>query len=216
MDDIGLKLQISVKLPKGNKPATRPNYLHGYVVASALYELLDTQILDSVTVLETGTARGFSSLIMAIVINKFEVPGKIHTIDNISTFDNCLKSAKLGRKISIEESVEEWKDIVDKYIIFEKGDSKKILADLDKNLNRINFAFLDGAHHYKDLKRELEFVEPKQQKDDVIVVDDYTKTQFPEIVKAVDEFIEKGTYDYKIFYGDDGHKKRGYVYLSKK
>ena len=65
-------------------------------------------------------------------------------------------------------------------------------------------------------QNELEFTESKQQLGDVIVCDDYTKTQFPEIVKAVDEFIKKGNYDYKIFYGDDGHKKRGYVYLSKK
>ena len=208
IDDIGLKLQVCVKKSK-------PMYLHGYVLTSALNQYLENSEEKNITILETGTARGFSSVLMASILNKFNVDGKIHTIDKVNTFDNCLKSSELKKEITINECVEEWKEIVDKYINFIIGDSKKILKTLNSKLDRINFAFLDGAHFYQDIKSEMEFTEKKQIKGDVIICDDYTKTQFPEICKAVDEFLSSGKYEYKFFYGDDGTKKRGYVYMKK-
>ena len=81
------------------------------------------------------------------------------------------------------------------------------MTELDPKIDRIHFAFLDGAHFYKDLKNELEFTESKQQSGDIIVCDDYTKTQFPEICKAIDEFLLKNKYESKIFYGNDIKKK---------
>ena len=39
--------------------------------------------------------------------------------------------------------------------------------------------------------------------------------QFPEICKAIDEFLSIGEYKSKIFYGNDGIKERGYVYMVK-
>lgn len=208
MDYTALKLQICVKKSK-------PMYLHGYVITSALYKYLNDNNYDNITILETGTARGFSSICMAKILDKFDKSGNIYTIDHVNKFNNCLKSAELKREITINECVEEWKNLVDKYINFINGDSNKKLIELDNKIDRIHFAFLDGAHYYKDLKNELEFTESKQQKGDIIVCDDYTKTQYPEICKAVDDFLEKGTYKNKIFYGDDGTKKRGYVYMIK-
>ena len=119
MDDIGLKLQICIKKSK-------PMYLHGYVLTSALNQYLENSEEKTITILETGTARGFSSVLMASILNKFNVDGKIHTIDKVNKFDNCLKSSELKKEITINECVEEWKEIVDKYINFIIGDSKKI------------------------------------------------------------------------------------------
>jgi cephalosporin hydroxylase len=209
IDDLGLKLQICIK-------PSNPMYLHGYVITSALYKYLIDNNYDNISILETGTARGFSSICMSKILDKLNKNGNIYTIDYIDLFDNCLKSVQLNRKITINECVEEWKDLVNKYITFIKGDSNIKIQELNKKLERIHFAFLDGAHYYKNLKNELEFVEKKQQVGDVIICDDYTKTQFPEICKAIDEFLGKNNYNYKIFYGYDGNKKRGYVYMNKK
>ena len=151
MDDIGLKLQICVKKSK-------PMYLHGYVLTSALHKYLSDNDYSYINILETGTARGFSSIMMAKILDKFNVDGKINTIDLVDKFDNCIKVAQLGRKITINECVEEWKDLANKYIKFNKGNSKKILNDLDKKLDRINFAFLDGAHTHKDVLYEFNYV----------------------------------------------------------
>ena len=87
-------------------------------------------------------------------------------------------------------------------------------------MKRIHFAFLDAQHDYPSLMEELKFVVERQEKGDVIICDDYTfyhtgKMQFPGINQAIDEFVEEYPYHQKIFYGDDGEKKRGYVYLER-
>tara|TARA_B100001250_G_scaffold195503_1_gene167946 strand:+ start:3002 stop:3865 length:864 start_codon:yes stop_codon:yes gene_type:complete len=241
MDNVGLKLQICVK-------KSRPMYIHGYVLTSALYyKLSSTEIKSELVnsnftnrlkqsffevftnkqikdeekdedfiILETGTARGFSSIMMAKMLEMFNVNGKIYTTDKINMFDNCIKSAQLNRNVSIHECVEEWKPLVDKYINFVVGNTKITLPSLNEKLNRIHFAFLDGSHHYKDIKYELDYVAQKQQQGDIIVCDDYTRSQFPGIYNAVNEFLEKGLYDSKKFFGSDGRKHRGYVYMIKK
>lgn len=84
------------------------------------------------------------------------------------------------------------------------------------NYKRYNFAFLDAQHDYNHVIQELNYVKERQLQGDVIVCDDYTITQFPLLCKAIDEFLLEKLYVYKIFYGDDGTKKRGYVYMVKK
>ena len=209
MDNIGLKLQICVK-------SSKPMYLHGYVLTSSLNKYISDNNFNNITILETGTARGFSSICMSKILDKFGISGQINTIDHVNTFDNCLKASQLGRSITVNECVEEWKYLVSKYINFINGNSNQVIKELEDKVERINFAFLDGAHFYNDLKNELEFTESKQNIGDVIVCDDYTKSQFPEICKAIDEFLSKNKYNFKIFYGNDGIKKRGYVYMIKK
>lgn len=214
MDDIALKLQIINKGKSGSKPL----YLHGYVISSALQKYINDNTYNNLTILESGTARGFSSIIMAKLLDNNQIDGKIHTLDiiphNNPQFDNCIKAAQLKQKISREKCIEEWKDLSDKYINYHTGDSKQLLHNL--NFEKIHFAFLDGHHVYDYVKYELNYVKNRQEKGDVIVCDDYTKTQFPEICRAIDEFLLENLYDSKIFYGDDGTKKRGYVYMIKK
>ena len=58
MDNLALQLQIT-------KKKSRPLYLHGYVISSALQNYLDNNInnLQNITILENGTARGFKIII---------------------------------------------------------------------------------------------------------------------------------------------------------
>ena len=44
------------------------------------------------------------------------------------------------------------------------------------------------------MQRELAFVATHQEAGDVIVCDDYTPSEFPEIVRAVDELAATGAY----------------------
>jgi len=210
MDELGLKLQITIK-------KSLPMYLHGYVLSSALDKYL-RNYKGKITILETGTARGFSSIIMAKMLKKYSMEGTIHTLDLTGHYDkifgNCIKAAKLQRHISRRECLEEWQKMEDTYIKFYQGDSIKTLQTLE--LPRINFAFLDGHHIYDYVKFELEYVSQRQQSGDIIVCDDYTLEQFPEIVKAIDNFVKNDLYNMKTFYGNDGNKSRGYVYLVRK
>lgn len=209
LDYIALNLQICVKKSK-------PMYIHGYVLSSILNNFLINSTLDHINIIETGTARGFSSIIMAKILDKFNISGNIYTIDHNNIFNNCLKASQLKRSVSTEECINEWKNLANKYINFILGKTKKHVNLLCSKIDRFHFAFLDGSHLYEDVKFELSNIEKKQKSGDIIVCDDYTKKQYPGLCKAIDEFLEKGLYEYKIYYGDDGTKKRGYVYIKKK
>lgn len=215
IDELGLKLQIVDKGPNGSKPM----YIHGYVITSALYKYIqENSNLDFINILETGTARGFSSVIMSMILKQNNKKGIVHTFDLVShdkpEFDNCLKAKQLKKKLSRKQILEEWNDLVNEYIVFHTGDSKKEMNKL--NLDRIHFAFLDGHHDYSYVMFELEYVSSRQISGDIITCDDYTSSQFPTIVKAIDDFVKRGTYTFKVYYGNDGTKKRGYVCLVKK
>jgi len=211
IDNFALHLQICIK-------ESKPLYLHGYVISSALNKYInDNKEINNFIILETGTARGFSALVMANILKKNNVNGKVYTIDRLSHKDkvywNCIDDHDNDAPKSRHQLLDRWADLRDNYCDFLTGDSNSIISNL--NLDRIHFAFLDGAHFYKDLINELNFVEKKQIKGDIIVCDDYTINQFPEICKAIDEFLKRGLYNHTIYFGEDGVKKRGYVYMKR-
>lgn len=210
MDELGLKLQVCVK-------PSRPMYLHGYLLTSALRAYL-LKHRHAVTILETGTARGFSAIAMALILEQEDVSGTIHTIDMTPhatrEYNNCLMAAQKRRPVSRVELLNEWALVTSKYINFLTGNSNDILKTFD--LERIHFAFLDGAHDYQSLSNELRYVSRRQLSGDIIVCDDYTITQFPGICKAIDEFVDANPYSFTLYEGNDGTKVRGYVLLERR
>ncbi len=194
-------------------------WLHGYLLYVSLdYYLKNNPNIENINILETGTARGFSSLCMAKALKDNDRKGKIHTIDiirnDIPIYWNCIKDAdgKHLRKELFKNT--EYYDLFD-YIQFYTGKTADVLKSI--NITRFHFAFLDAQHDYTNLNYELESTKEKQEKNDIIICDDYTtyhngKLQYPGINKAIDNF---SGYQKNIYYGDDGNKLRGYVYLQK-
>lgn len=209
LDNIGLQLQICIK-------GSAPLYVHGYILSSALHHYIKNSTDEKLTIFESGTARGFSSIIMAKTLEMNNKDYDILTMDILPHFSkidwNCI-GAPYGGLQSRFNLLQPWKDIRDK-IKFLEGNSNDILKDL--NLDRIHFAFLDGDHVYHSLMNELNYTEKRQVKGDIIVCDDYTKTQFPEIVKAIDDFLDRKKYQGKFFYASNSKDKvRGYVVMTK-
>jgi predicted O-methyltransferase YrrM len=207
LDELALKTQIVVK-------KSELNYAHGKVLYSALREYVSNyKRLDNISILETGTARGFSSLCMAKALFDSGIPGSILTFDVLphkkKIYWKCIEDHKKG-PTSREELLKPWEDLVQKYIIFYQGYSDIELKKL--GLQRINFAFLDGSHTYKDVFFEFDIIKDQQKKGDVIVFDDYNKELFPGIVKAVDEICDKFGYDKEIIKSFDS---RSYVIAKK-
>ena len=172
-------------------------YAHGRVLYSALRKyLLDKDISkkQGLTIIETGTARGFSSVCMAKALSDSGSSGKILTFDLISNekemFWNSVDDLE-GQKTRLE-LLKPWGDLVEKFIIFVEGDTRETLKSC--SVSRVNFAFLDGAHTYDDVMYEFLQIKDKQIKGDIIVYDDYSPDLFPGIVKAVDYICE--SYDY--------------------
>ena len=150
-------------------------YEHGRVLYSTLRRFLQDR--DSVRIVETGTARGFSALCMAKAIQDSGKTGSIVTHDilphNTKMYWNCIDDHE-GEK-SRAELLAPWDTSM---ITFVTGNSKTTLKTQE-----CDFAFLDGAHTYEDVKAEYaKLIGPK-----VVVFDDYTPSQFPGICRAVDE-----------------------------
>lgn len=199
-------------------------YQHGRVLYSTLRDYLastkdkwDNGDLPasarSITILETGTARGFSSIVMAKALCDEAVFGKIMTFDLLphtqKMYWNCIDDLE-GTKTR-QELLLPWKDLVDPFITFMEIDSRIGLSRTA--MGRINFAFLDGAHTYDDVMIEFDMVQKRQEAGDVIVFDDYNMALFPGIVEAVDEGCKTWGYEQTILRSRD---QRAYVIARKK
>ncbi len=194
LNNLALRTQIVIK-------KNELNYAHGKILYSSLREYISENQgnLENIVILETGTARGFSSLCMAKALNDSKISGSILTFDVLphtkKIYWNCITDHLEG-PITRQELLEPWKQLVNNYIIFHQGYSNIELKKI--GLQRINFAFLDGSHTYKDVLFEFNIIKKHQKKGDVIVFDDYNEKLFPGIVKAVNEISDNFGYEKKI------------------
>ena len=169
-------------------------YQHGRLLYTTLSDYVHQNGFSHVNILETGTARGFSSLCMAKALRDRNVEGKIATIDPlphyVSMYWNCIDDNESEK--SRAQLLSNYSDLITRYIWFLEGKSRDVLTRLE--LSRIHFAFLDGSHEYKDVKSEIDYVVPRQKKGDIIFFDDYQESYFPGIVKAVKELEANHSY----------------------
>ena len=186
-------------------------YEHGFLLATELTKYIKTNKIKKINILETGTARGYSSIIMSYILDKYKVKGKIITIDiipnDIKIFWNSIIDTD-NRKKSRRELLANYKKY-QKKILFENNNSEIYLKN---NKKRYNFVFLDGAHDYQTVKNEYSFISKYQKKNDVIFFDDVTKKYFPGIVKLINEIQKIKNYKVKLF---KLNKNIGYALLIK-
>jgi len=208
LDELALHTQICIK-------NSELCYQHGRVVYSALATYLDNlqNTTNGITVLETGTARGFSATCMAKAMEDKGVFGNIFTFDllphKVPIYWNIIDDLE-GKK-SREQLLSPWSDLISQRVRFIQGDTRITLKAV--NLARVNFAFLDGGHTYEHVRREFDLVQELQQSGDVIVFDDYTKGVFDGLIKAVDDGCIAFGYDKTVV---QAHEGRGYVIAVKR
>jgi len=187
-------------------------YQHGRLLYATLCDYVHQNGISSVNILETGTARGFSSLCMAKALQDRKAEGKVATIDplphNVKMYWNCIDDND-GEK-SRAQLLSNYSDLISPYIWFIEGKSEDVLKRFE--LSRIHFAFLDGAHEYRDVQYEVSFVRSRQKKGDIIFFDDYQESYFPGIVKAVKELDAEGSYRTNIIVAN---QQRGYAMAKK-
>lgn len=208
----GLALHTQVVIKK-----SALNWAHGRLLYSALTDYLrrtpPSAAADRLTILETGTARGFSALCMAKALADAGRAGTILTLDIVPhdhrIYWNCIDDIE-GKKTR-RELLAPWVELTSRYVVFLWGESRALLPSL--SVDRIHFAFIDGAHDYESVMFEFGHVGPRQQTGDLMVFDDVTPTQFPGIVRAVDDICSRHGYDcIKI----SSSNQRGYVIARKR
>jgi predicted O-methyltransferase YrrM len=178
IDRLALKTQVSIK-------RSNLDWSHGYFLYSTIAKYSQDLSSKNVTVFESGSAKGFSALVMAKAINDVNKIPKITSIDIIdggkSIYWNAIGDEH-GRRTR-SELLENYHDL-NKCINFMRIRSSKLGAN---NFIDINFdiAFLDGAHTFSDVKKEFNFVKRKLNKNGIIIFDDYDSLKYPGIVKFI-------------------------------
>ncbi|MER9082567.1 class I SAM-dependent methyltransferase [Mesorhizobium sp. M0895] len=189
LDELALHTQIV-------KKKSDLAYPHGRLLYALMRDMLSNSGLDFTTVLETGTARGFSALCMSKAMADHGVAGRIVTLDVLPHLKrqiwNCIDDHD-GPK-SRAEILQPWADLA-RNVLFLQGDTLDLLPKV--GLDRINFAFLDAQHIESSVMQEFELVSARQEKGDMIVFDDVTSKLFPGVVKAVDRIENFGLYNVK-------------------
>tara|TARA_B100000900_G_C20538164_1_gene699261 strand:- start:139 stop:954 length:816 start_codon:yes stop_codon:yes gene_type:complete len=205
LDTLALQTQIV-------KKKNLLNYQHGRLIYSILRKYLKSKNKsDKINILETGTARGFSSVCMAKAMIDSDYQGTINTIDiipnNKKIFWNCISDLS-GKKTRLE-LLEPWKNELN-YINFIEGLTS---TSLKKNyFNRINFAFLDAQHDKESVLEEYNFVNQRQKAGDIIIFDDVSKN-FNEIKLAIKQIKNQNLYNLKIL--EFPNESRGYAIAEK-
>lgn len=210
LDQLALKTQITIKKSK-------LCYAHGRLLYTSLSDFLIKKSKElkneKIFILETGTARGFSAVCMSKALEDSKKDGLIITFDVLphstkmfwNTIDDITKGPQTRSQL-----LDDWEYLCKKYILFHQGDTRLELNKI--YLKRVHFAFLDGAHTYKDVMFEFNQIKEKQMKGDIIVYDDYNEEKFPGIVNAVNKICQKYNYDKMIIKSSN---ERGYVIATK-
>lgn len=187
-------------------------YQHGRLLYTTLSHYVNKNPCKSLNILETGTARGFSALCMAKALHDANQSGRILTFDvlphDVKMYWNCIADEQGSQTRS--KLLKNYDSLIENFIIFHQGDTKLELKKV--YIPRVHFAFLDGMHTYEYVLREFDYLKGKQQNGDIIFFDDYTPSQFPGIVKAVDEICAKHGYSKRVI---TVSSQRGYVIVQK-
>ena len=207
LDNLALHTQIVVK----DYPLC---YAHGRILYSTLAKyIVDNKEISKrpLNIIETGTARGFSSICMAKALNDYKSNGRILTFDvlphEVSMFWNCIDDLEGPKTRS--QLLEPWSDLM-QYILFIQGDTRKTLSGI--KCKRVNLAFFDGAHTYEDVIHEFSQIKSRQSSGDIIIFDDYSPGFFDGVVQAVDAISSRYSYNKELL---DSGSQRGYAVLTK-
>ncbi len=113
---------------------------------AALCSLVPQDGRDSLVV-ETGTNRGLSTIVLAQAMVDAGVPGLVHTVDIDADLVEVAKQnvARAG----LTERVR-----------FSTGDSLDFLHRFTESNDRVDFAFLDGSHEDEHVRAEFELLFP--------------------------------------------------------
>ena len=206
--ELALHTQVVIK-------ASRLCYEHGRVLYSCLSDYVSRHQPDQgrITIVETGTARGFSALCMAKALADADRQGLILTFDvlphNVPMMWNCIDD--LDKAKTRGELLAPWDALVQRYVVFVEGESSVMLSRVQ--VERINFAFIDAMHTEDDVLSEFQYIQDKQRSGDVVVFDDYSVAKFPEVVRTVDQICIDFAYDARVV---QANRDRGYLVATRR
>lgn len=169
-------------------------YQHGRLLYAILTRYIRTRLRHHLTVVETGTARGFSALCLAKAMDDAGATGKIVSFDvlphDVKILWNCVRDADGPRTRA--DLLRDYAALIERYLMFHRGDTKQEMAKM--SIPRVHFAFLDSVHTYTHVMAEFASIRDRQTTGDILFFDDYTPDAYPGVVKAADEICRDHGY----------------------
>ena len=173
-------------------------YQHGRLLYATLSRYLRERAHDHLTIVETGTARGFSALCMAKALADAGATGKIVSFDvlphDAAILWNCIRDAEGPRTRA--DLLHDYAELIERYLVFHRGDTTIELAKM--SFPRVHVAFLDSVHEYDHVMAEFSSIRDHQAAGDILFFDDYTPEAYPGVVRAADEICRVHGYSTEI------------------
>lgn len=152
-----------------------PNWQHGRVIYSVVRNYLEGLCLqpedtvDPVTILDIGTAKGYSALCLFWALHDSKREGQVYSVDVIDPTVRCLRNtvAEIEGLKTLAETLEPFPEAGK--IVFEQSTGLQWLAN---HKERVHAAFVDGKHTGPVVEAEGELLAVRQKPGDVAIFDD--------------------------------------------
>jgi len=167
--------------------ANPPNWQHGRVLYAAVRRYLSySQDEGPFTLLDIGTAKGFSALCMAWAVADSGVNGRVITVDVIDPRGRIYRNsvADLDGLKTLEELLKPWPEA--SIIESHKMTGLKWLTTHEE---RIHVAFVDGKHSGAVVEQEGRRLAMLQNPGDLAIFDDVHLTDVNRAVQSIEEYF---------------------------
>ena len=199
LDELALLTQITIK-------KSELCYQHGRLLYAVLVRYARDHRSDQLTVVETGTARGFSALCMARAMADAGAHGKIVTFDvlphDVRFLWNCIRDVE--GPCTRAELLRDYADLIERYVIFHRGDTARELGKV--SFPRIHLAVLDSVHTYDHVMAEFGAIRGRQRPGDLVFFDDYSPQSYPGVVQAADQICAEQGYAKSVVSASDDRR----------
>lgn len=165
--------------------ANPPHWQHGRVIYAAARAYLQGLTPSSaVTVLDIGTAKGFSALCLLWALLDAGVTGQVHSVDVIDPTMRERRNtvAEVDGLLTLAETLAPWPAAQSIAFACTTG-----LDWLTRSTDRVHIAFVDGKHDGYVVRQEGKVLSRRQQSGDLVIFDD---VQIPAVSVAVVSLAE--------------------------
>lgn len=149
--------------------ANPPCWQHGRVLYAVLRYYLAATNACPVALLDIGTAKGFSALVMSWAMIDGGMPGTITSLDVLPVDEPVFRNSvlELDGPLRLREFHAPWPAL--EYVDFIQANSVDYLRARQE---RVHFAFVDGRHSEAAVRAEMAELARLQQPGDMVMLDD--------------------------------------------
>ncbi len=160
-----------------------PNWQHGRVLYAAARLYLAGKT-GPVTLLDIGTAKGFSALCLLWALQDAKVDGTVVSVDVIDPQARVSRKsiAEVEGLLTLAETLEPWPEAAAIRFVQSAG-----FDWLAAQAGRIHLAFVDGSHDWETVRQEGRLLMARQRFGDVAIFDDVDRPAVSRAVHALQD-----------------------------